>query len=1296
MARPDSDKARVTVMRARQLLREKRYADALQVCADELARGSDDARLRLVAAHSLLAQGRHEGAKKEAQQVLRVDPAVAEAHRILADVACARGELATACDHLEKILALEPTDHRARQLLETLSRSSMSGGEETVPMPGAMQLSDRAASLERFIEDENAGVPDDRGLARSPRGDGPDLVVEDSFVEISDSMMEELPEPMSGKAGKPGNKRDGRDHDAVAGWMPAEPSGPQPPMTLSGLDALPPEANSEDAPTMPLLRPSAPKEPELKLDPRAARPVQQEETRRIPRSAEVQMPNDRDLAPPKGPSTEPISPSQIIDDDDDGFEDFEVEPASVPVSRGQKREIRKVRDPVQAREEHRAAAKPDNDSDAFVAQDDAAPAEGSGDLMSMFTGGPNDSGRDDDSISDFRTGRQQRAEPAVVVDPSGDDPFADDAFVAEGGDDAFVAQGGGFAADDAFVADDSGAFVADDSGAFVADDPGPPQDEPWDPMGDMETRARPKASPADLDDSLSGIGALAPPRKKKSRFKLVLVLLLLAGLGAGGGYGYYWYRINQFVAGEWQNARTALHLSTPAGYESARKAAKRILEKRPKNAGAIAALGMVDAALSIEFGLDRRGQAKKALDKTKGKDSEWRTAAQGFLALIDDPSSAVGYLQKGIEVFPKSALLRYLQGRALVASNKQQRGADAYQAALKVAPTFVSARLALASLIGLQDKGYDQAARMFDEVLKSHPGHIQALVDRARLRARHNKQLEAAIADMKRITSELASKAGRGQTGWAQLVLAQVYRRRGAIKEMSAALDAAVKSPPCCDASFRHELAGELMGLFRLRDAYGQQLAALGLNKAEPRFLQRAARLLLAMNRPDKAAEQLSKAPAGQPETKVLGARLKYAQRKYEDADGAFKPLLTSKKVATEAQLYHALTLAKLGKSKEALESLDKLMKAQPALDTAPLFAGRIHLWNRAYKKAEIALKKAWRINKLDPLTPTLLGHVSLATHDVGRAVKRFERALKSRPDYAPAHIALGHLLWQIGNLPSASARLGKVNEADRGLASYRALSARVAMAEKRFEAAEAALKQLASATPPKMLLTRLRGELALAQNKGKLAFTLLKKAQKADPKDAELLVLVGQAQMAAGKVDDAYDTFHAVLKVDAGQPMALLKLGRIAIRDGEYPLSVRRLKEALKQMKRRHLPKRMQAAAFTALGQAFLAKRDTGRALTNLQDAMELDPKAAEPQYRMGVTYDALDRPQRAVGFYGKAIAADPSYTAAYRRLGLALAKLNENAKAAAMLQKYIDKAPKARDAREIRRKIRKLQKSN
>ena len=153
-----SDSFRGAVLRGKQLLREKRYADALQVCTDELARGTDDPELRLIAAHALMAQGRHEGAKKEALQVIRLDPTQAEAHRILADVACTRGEHDAAKQHLQRALDLDPEDGKSRHLLETLTRPAApvvtppDGGPETTPFPRLLSVKGKAASLERFIE----------------------------------------------------------------------------------------------------------------------------------------------------------------------------------------------------------------------------------------------------------------------------------------------------------------------------------------------------------------------------------------------------------------------------------------------------------------------------------------------------------------------------------------------------------------------------------------------------------------------------------------------------------------------------------------------------------------------------------------------------------------------------------------------------------------------------------------------------------------------------------------------------------------------------------------------------------------------------------------------------------------------------------------------------------------------------------------------------------------------------------------------------------------------------------------
>jgi tetratricopeptide (TPR) repeat protein len=271
---------------------------------------------------------------------------------------------------------------------------------------------------------------------------------------------------------------------------------------------------------------------------------------------------------------------------------------------------------------------------------------------------------------------------------------------------------------------------------------------------------------------------------------------------------------------------------------------------------------MCEAAMSIEFGDDRLKQAREGLKESKGTESEWRTAASAFLSLIDDPATAVGYLQKSLEVYPKSALLHYLKGRALAGSDQPSKAAESYQAALKLVPKYVAAKIALAVLQAQQETGYDEAVASLDTILQSNPNNLQALIERARLKARHGKDADGAAADAQRVTGELSDKAGRGQIGWAHLVLAQVSRQKQTFSSMSTALDEAIKSPPPSDSFFAYELAGELMFLYRRADAFHQMKGALELKAKEPRYLQRMARILLDLDDPRLADPYLKAAPA--------------------------------------------------------------------------------------------------------------------------------------------------------------------------------------------------------------------------------------------------------------------------------------------------------------------------------------------------------------------------------------------------------------------------------------------------
>ncbi len=1272
---------KITIIRARQLLREKRYADALQTCTDELARGTDDPELRLIAASSLLAQGRQEGAKKEALQVVRLAPDMHEAHRILADVAFSRGELTAAREHLERVLELNPNDEQSTSMLKTLSHGpgiDEEGGPSTRPLPKAIpqQVTEpeeegssqefQALTSEDLLDGAVVEMAADLPLFPSDEQDPSQQGEQSSsdLLQVSDSMMEELPdeEPItveSEGAPPPRGLNTLLDGDNIRApeeaqargamsvedaWKPAGAPGAAPQqkkgtLRLPALDVLPEE---EDAPTMPLLRPTSPPAPQLRLDPKGVKPVSHEK-----------VSDRKKMEVPQVSPASSFTPSLPPDDS----AEMNLEPASIPLASGAPRSIpRDVADPIKARQQAGQARKQPSAEipgllTAMSGQGDAPDAgqdseEDTGDLLNMFAGAvPVDGSVPLAPVSAALQPRQPS--PAAAPAPG---PF------------------GGYPADDSMEIEN--AFDDEEDEEFSA--------------GDSISRQ-------------IKVAAARPPIKHKrspGKGRWVLVAILGLTIGAGGFAGYLWYQSYTYVQAQWQVMRDGVHQSTPEGYRAARGAAEKIFKKRPKDPQVAAALAMCDAAMSVEFGNDELKAARDFLEKSKGSDSEWRTAANAFLALMDDPARAEGYLIKGLEVYPQSALLHYLQGRALAARGELQKAAKSYQGALKIEPRYIAAHISLAVLQGTAEQGFSDALTTLDEILQKTPDNIQALIERARLRARHNKETDQAATDARRVIEELAKKAGKGQIGWAHLVLAQVARVSHRYMDTVEALKQATESPPCCDSTFRFELAGELMSLHRMSGAQVQMEQALQLKPKQTEYLLRMGRILLELEDPQHAATYLLKAPARHLETRLLLGRLAFSQRKYKKALSLLKLVKLEDPKAVEPAIYHALALARTNQRTEALTTLRKLSADNAGNPEALKALGLVELWGGEYAKADAVFKAAWKLLKLDPAIPTLMGHVSRGLHDLTRAIKRYQRALRILPEYRAAHLGLAGIYIGMGKLTEARGQLGQISKNNLEHAEVVGMTARIQLAEGKMGEAQNSIAKARGAGGSPALISRLSGELALHQKKGAAAVELLRTAAKLTrPKDVELLVFLGQAQLMARKVDDAYDTFHAALRADPGNPRVLLALGRIATKDGEMYMAIKRFNDALAKAKERMRPKTMVASIHTALGEAYLKKADTGRAITNLQDAMDLDPTAAEPQQLMGMTYDRLDRPARAVAFYGKALQLDAGRTAIYKLLGRAYAKAGDPANALKFYQAFLKTNPPAHVSRAVQHQMQKLQ---
>jgi tetratricopeptide (TPR) repeat protein len=130
----------------------------------------------------------------------------------------------------------------------------------------------------------------------------------------------------------------------------------------------------------------------------------------------------------------------------------------------------------------------------------------------------------------------------------------------------------------------------------------------------------------------------------------------------------------------------------------------------------------------------------------------------------------------------------------------------------------------------------------------------------------------------------------------------------------------------------------------------------------------------------------------------------------------------------------------------------------------------------------------------------------------------------------------------------------------------------------------------------------------------------------------------------------------------------------------------VKILKEAVKND-----PKNVDA--WIKLGNILMDTSRFHEAIDAYQNALKLDPKNVDVRVDMGTCYRNIGKPDIAVKEYRKALEYNPNHLFGHKNLGVVLAfDLNDRAQAIKEFEKYLQLAPNAPDALEIRREIERL----
>jgi tetratricopeptide (TPR) repeat protein len=152
-------------------------------------------------------------------------------------------------------------------------------------------------------------------------------------------------------------------------------------------------------------------------------------------------------------------------------------------------------------------------------------------------------------------------------------------------------------------------------------------------------------------------------------------------------------------------------------------------------------------------------------------------------------------------------------------------------------------------------------------------------------------------------------------------------------------------------------------------------------------------------------------------------------------------------------------------------------------------------------------------------------------------------------------------------------------------------------------------------------------------------------------PGDADLVYNIGQCYEHQNDSPRAEQTYLGCLRQSPNHVAAHNALAALLIREGRKPEATRFVQDWLA-----HQPRL--AAAYALDGWLWHQSGDLPRAQARLQQALELDPHDVTALTELGLVYEDLNRPERAVVLYERVLALDARQPQVENRLHVLLAK--------------------------------------
>jgi tetratricopeptide (TPR) repeat protein len=327
------------------------------------------------------------------------------------------------------------------------------------------------------------------------------------------------------------------------------------------------------------------------------------------------------------------------------------------------------------------------------------------------------------------------------------------------------------------------------------------------------------------------------------------------------------------------------------------------------------------------------------------------------------------------------------------------------------------------------------------------------------------------------------------------------------------------------------------------------------------------------------------------------------------------------------AAVQQAQAMEQQAKYPEAEAAWKKVVKLQPANGKAYAHLGLIEARQEQYPEAIAHYRKA---RALDPTIPQLNLNLGLALFKSGSfqdAAKIFETELHNHPQASDAQrltLLAGMAHYGAREWGPAIPYLKEAAAADQKNLPLRLALAHCYLWTKQFDATMAVYKEILTINPDSAEADMIAGEALDGEGDGEGALQQFRAAVKANPKEPNVHFVLGYLLWTRKQFDEAIAEFHAELANDPANNQAMLYLGDVYVRLGQFATAKDILEKAAKYPTTDPL-------IHLDMGIVYMETDDQNGAVRELKKAVEMEPENVNAHFRLAKIYLSMGKKEEA-----------------------------------------------------------------